>query len=204
VLALVPIGELGVIQGVIQAVSSGATGAGVPWVVGPVAVVLGVSIGGAASAWFAGSSRVPFVAGLTSALPAALGRVHSRWGSPHVALLICAGFAALFTIMSLAGSTVAEAYQVLLKSAVVIQLIPFLYLFLGLARLDGAGVGGRIAGLTGLATTGFGIAAAFFPPEQVGNPLVFELKMAIGVVAPIAIGWSLFNRANHHHRVRAR
>src|SRR4030095_3462948 len=97
---------------------------------------------GAASAWFAGSSRIPFVAGLTSALPPALGRLHPRWGSPHVALTTCAVLAGTFTACSLVGSSVAEAYQVLLKAAVVIQLIPFVYLFLALVK----GARGRAGG----------------------------------------------------------
>ena len=82
----------------------------------PLPIVMGLATGGAASAWFAGSSRIPFVAGLTSALPAALGRVHPRWHSPHVALTTVRGACcALFTALSLVGSSVAEAYQVLLK-----------------------------------------------------------------------------------------
>jgi amino acid transporter len=197
VLALVPIGDLGVIQGIIQAVHAGAAEAGLGWLVPPVAILLGLSIGGAASAWFAGSARVPFVAGLTSALPASLGRIHPRWGSPHVALIVSGAAAAAFTVLSLAGSTVAEAYQVLLKSAVVIQLAPFLYLFLGLIRLGGVGVGSRIAGMVGLTTTAFGIVAAFFPTEDVGSAVIFEAKMAIGVVVPIGLGWLLYRRRAH-------
>ena len=85
-LALVPAGELGAIQGVMQAVHRGAAAAGASWLVAPIAIVMAIAIGGAASAWFAGPARIPFVAGLDRALPAALGRVHPRWGSPHVAL----------------------------------------------------------------------------------------------------------------------
>src|SRR5436190_2494053 len=127
VLTLVPVDRLGVIQGVMQAVAAGARSARVEWIVAPLAIVMGLATGGAASAWFAGSARIPFVAGLTAALPPALGRVHPRWHSPHVALVVCALLAAIFTALSLAGSSVAEAYQVLLKAAVVIQLIPFVY-----------------------------------------------------------------------------
>jgi amino acid transporter len=195
VLALVPVTQMGVIQGIMQAVSAGAADAGMHWIVGPVAIVLGLSIGGAASAWFAGSSRVPFVAGLTSALPEALGRVHPRWHSPHVALWTCAILAAAFTAMSLVGSSVAEAYQVLLKAAVVIQLIPFIYLFLGLARLSGVGRRARAAGLVGLVTTVVGIGAAFLPTADVTSVPVFEAKMLVGVVGPTAVGWYLYRRS---------
>lgn len=198
VLALVPIGDLGVIQGIMQAVSAGAKSAGVAWLIGPVAILMGLSIGGSASAWFAGSSRVPFVAGLTSALPAALGRVHPTWKSPHVALMVCAALAGFFTAMSLVGSSVAEAYQVLLKASVVIQLIPFVYLFLGLAKVAGVGRAVRLAGVVGMVTTIVGIGFAFLPTSDIVNVPVFELKMAIGVLGPVAIGWYL------HRRARAR
>jgi len=202
VLGIVPIRELGAVQGIMQAVSAGATEAGIGWIVAPVAIVLGLSIGGAASAWFAGSSRVPFVAGLDSALPAALGKVHPRWHSPYVALITCAVLAGLFTAVSLVGSTVAEAYEVLLKSAVVIQLIPFIYLFLGLARLRDVPAGSRIAGMIGMVTTIVGIALAFLPGADVASLPVFEGKMLVGVIGPTAIGWWLFRRAERKRPAR--
>ena len=199
VLALVPIAQLGVIQGIMQAVSAGATAAQAQWIVAPVALVLGVAIGGAVSAWFAGSARVPFVAGLTSALPASLGRVHPTWKSPYVALITCALLAAAFTLMSLVGSSVAEAYQVLLKAAVVIQLAPFCYLFLALIRLGDVGVGARAAGVVGLVTTAVGIVAAFLPTADVTSVAIFEGKMLVGVAGPIGIGWYLFRRSSRTH-----
>jgi glutamate:GABA antiporter len=200
VLWLVPVSQLGVIQGVMQAVTAGAHAAGVGWIVAPLALVMGLATGGAASAWFAGSSRIPFVAGLTSALPPALGRVHPRWGSPHVALATCAVLAALFTALSFAGSSVSEAYQVLLKAAVVIQLIPFVYLFLALVRTVPAGAAARSAGIVGLCTTIVGLCAAFLPTADVTSVALFETKMFVGVVGPTAVGWVLFRRAQRAER----
>jgi len=194
VLLLVPSGQLGSIQGVMQAVQAGATQARAGWIMAPLAILMGVSIGGTASAWFAGSSRIPFVAGVSHALPAALGRVHPRWRSPHVALTVCAVLAAAFTCWSLVGSRVAEAYQVLLKSAVVIQLVPFAYLFTGILTVEESRVPTRVAGLVGLVATIGSLVAAFVPTREIQNVAVFELKMAVGVVAPIAIGWLLFQR----------
>jgi len=195
VLTLVPVERLGVIQGVMQAVAAGADAARQRWMIAPLAIVMGLATAGAASAWFAGSSRIPFVAGLTSALPPALGRIHPRWHSPHVALTACALMAGLFTAFSLTGSTVNEAYQVLLKAAVVIQLIPFTYLFLALARLAGVGILSRAAGFVGLGTTIVGLGAAFLPTADVSSVVLFETKMILGVVGPTAIGWFLFKRA---------
>ena len=198
VLTLVPVERLGVIQGVMQAVGAGANAAHVGWIVVPLAIVMGVATGGAASAWFAGSSRIPFVAGLTSALPPSLGRVHPRWHSPHVALTTCALLAGGFTALSLVGSSVAEAYQVLLKAAVVIQLIPFTYLFLALARASGVSALARGAGLLGLATTLFGLGAAFLPTSDVTSVPLFETKLVIGVAGPTALGWYLFKRSQRN------
>jgi amino acid transporter len=195
VLTLVPVEQLGVIQGVMQAVSAGAHAAHVGWVIVPLAIVMGLATGGAASAWFAGSARIPFVAGLTSALPPALGRVHPTWHSPHVALVTCAVLAGIFTALSLVGSNVTEAYQVLLKAAVVIQLIPFMYLFLALAKTADVTIGARAAGVLGLCTTVVGLGAAFLPTSDVTSVALFEMKMIVGVVGPTALGWFLFKRA---------
>ncbi len=200
VLWLVPVDRLGVIQGVMQAVAAGANAAHAGWIVLPLAVVMGLATGGAASAWFAGSSRIPFVAGLTSALPAALGRVHPRWGSPHVALVTCAILAGAFTAFSLIGSNVAEAYQVLLKAAVVIQLVPFVYLFLALTRAARVSRAARAAGVLGLSTTAVSLVAAFLPTAEVTSVGLFEVKMLIGVVAPTMAGWMLFRRAQRAER----
>ncbi len=195
VLMLVPVEQLGVIQGVMQAVSAGAHAAHVGWIIVPLAIVMGLATGGAASAWFAGSSRIPFVAGLTSALPSALGRIHPKWHSPHIALVTCAVLASVFTAFSLVGSSVAEAYQVLLKAAVVIQLIPFMYLFLALVKTADVTVGARAAGVLGLCTTIVGLGAAFLPTADVTSVALFEAKMIVGVVGPTALGWFLFKRA---------
>ena len=103
-LSLVPSGELGAIQGVMQGVSRGASTIGASWLVGVIAVVMSIAVGGAASAWLAGPARIPFVAGLDRALPASLGRVHPRWGSPHIALITCGIVSAVLTALSLVGS----------------------------------------------------------------------------------------------------
>src|SRR5207248_7896604 len=50
VLTLVPVDRLGIIQGVMQAVSAGAASAHIGWIVVPLSIVMGVASGGAASA----------------------------------------------------------------------------------------------------------------------------------------------------------
>jgi amino acid transporter len=199
-LTLVPSGELGAIQGVMQGVSRGALTIGASWLVAVIAVVMSIAVGGAASAWLAGPARIPFVAGLDRALPSALGRVHPRWGSPHIALITCGLVSALLTALSLVGSTVNEAYQVLLRATVAINLVPFVYIFLALLTLEGATARERVAGGVGAATTTAGILAAFLPDESVTSVAVFEAKMLAGVFGPILLGRWLFTRSRRLSR----
>jgi hypothetical protein len=68
-------------------------------------------------------------------------------------------------------------------------------LFLALMKAEGAALGARIAGAVGLATTIFGLGAAFMPTGDVTSVALFETKLIAGVVVPTALGWILFKRA---------
>lgn len=193
--ALLPAQEIGAIQGILQAVDEGARRLGLASLTAPLALVMAVSIGGGLAAWYAGSTRVPFVAGFDHALPAALGRVHPRWGSPHVALSVQGVLSALCVVVTLAGSTVAEAYQIFLKSSAVTTLVPFCYMFLALARLDGVAWWQRTAGIVGFLVSGAGAALAFVPTGDVGDVWVFELKLIAGAIGPLAVGLWLYRRS---------
>jgi len=193
-LVMVPAGEMGSLQGVMQAIEQGAVLAGVPWVVAPVAVLMAVAVAGSASAWFAGPARIPFVAGIDHVLPAPLGWRHPRWDSPYVALVTCAVLSAALTLVSLAGSTVAEAYQVLLRAAVVINLVPFVYVFLAVTQLRDEPRAVRALSWLGLLVTGGGIVAVFLPTGDVGDLVTFELKMLGSVGGMLGLGLWLFSR----------
>jgi glutamate:GABA antiporter len=186
-LAALPPGELSVVQGILQAFERLGSLAGVALLVAPLALVLSLSIGGATSAWLSGSARIPFVAGLDRYLPEALGRVHPRWRTPYVALITHAAASSVFIAMSFIGAGVRDAYLTLLELAVVLQLIPFVYLYLGLIRIAGQPGGHykrplvlRLAGLAGLAATLLALATAFVPPTTVASQLQYEIKMIVG------------------------
>ena len=53
----------------------------------------------------------------------------------------------------------------------------------------------RAAGMVGLATTVAGLIVAFLPTSDVEDVWFFELKLLAGVLAPLAVGWYLFQRA---------
>jgi amino acid transporter len=153
--------------------------------------VLTVSIAGIASAWLSGSARIPFVAGLDSYLPEQLGRLHPRYGTPYVALITQSMLSGLFVAMSFLGATVEQGYKTLLDLAVVLQLVPFLYLYaamIDLARRPQDGLGryskGMLwfAGLSGVITTGIGMVVAFIPQHEGEALWLFETKMSLGTL----------------------
>jgi amino acid transporter len=191
-LLAVPQQSIGVLQGVVEAVDALAKDIGAHWLFVPLAVALVVSVAGIASAWLCGSARIPFVAGLDRYLPAALGKLHPRTATPYVALITHGGFSAAFLALSFVkGASVQEAFAIMLALAVVLQLVPFLYMFgallkLALRKADGTGVYRRstlfAAGASGLLTTSLGMIVAFLPSKQIGSVWVFEVKMCVGTL----------------------
>jgi len=172
-LIAVPSGDLGAVQGLMQAVTSVSTRINAAGVIPFVALLISFSVLGTCSAWMSGAARVPFVMGIDVYLPKALGRTHASWGTPYVALIVQAVLSSLFILISFMGTTVTEAFEILLKSSVVIQLIPFVYLFFGLWKLGKH----RIIALLGAVATIFGIVLTFVPSEDVVNVLRFEMEV---------------------------
>jgi amino acid transporter len=188
-LAALPPGELSVVQGILQAFERLGSLAGVALLIAPLAFILTLSISGATSAWLSGSARIPFVAGLDHYLPRALGRIHPKWRTPYVALITHAAASSVFIAMSFIEAGVRDAYLTLLSLAVVLQVIPFVYLFLGLIRVAGQPGGHyrsplllRTAGVAGLVATLVALATAFVPPASVDSPWQYEIKMIVGTV----------------------
>jgi amino acid transporter len=183
--------DISVLQGIVQAVTHMAAQVGVTWIVAPFAFLLSLSIAGIGSAWLGGSARIPFVAGLDSYMPRWLGNIHSKYRTPYAALLVHAGVSFALVLMNFWGSGVQESFQRLLSLAVVLQLIPFLYMFGALLKLALAGDFRQVrysrtrlvlAGASGLVTTSLGIGLAFFPAQQITSLSSYEIWMVSGTL----------------------
>ena len=182
--------EISVLQGIVQSVSHMAAKVGVAWIVAPFAIMLSLSIAGIGSAWMGGSARIPFVAGLDSYMPSWLGKIHPRYATPYAALIVQAIVSLILVLISFYTSgKVQEAFQKMLSLAVVLQLVPFLYVFAALLKfaLKGPLENGRygrgtllFSGLAGFVTTSLGIALAFFPAKQITSIWKYEVTM-IGI-----------------------
>jgi amino acid transporter len=195
--------NISVLQGIVQAVRHMASRVGVPWIVAPFAFMLSISIAGIGSAWLGGSARIPFVAGLDSYMPGWLGKIHPKYATPYAALIVHASVSMILVIInfSFTGAGVQETFQKLLSLAVVLQLVPFLYMFGALLKmaLQTPFVRGRysritllLAGASGLLTTILGIALAFFPAQQITSLRSYELWMFGGTLFFIGLAAFFF------------
>ena len=183
--------DISVLQGIMQAVSHMAGQVEIAWIMVPFAVMLSLSIAGIGSAWMGGSARIPFVAGLDSYMPAWLGKLHPKYATPYAALIVQGLVSAALVVVNFAGGEkVQGAFQRMLSLAVVLQLVPFLYMFAALVkfgwRFDSRGRYGRItlllSGAAGFVTTLLGITLVFFPAQQIASVFSYEVWMIGGTL----------------------
>ena len=201
-LLAVPQENLKVLQGVLQGVDGMTKKLGVGGLLLPLAAMIGVSIIGSTSAWLSGSARILFVSGLDRYLPRVFGKVHPRYGTPHIALIGMAAMSTVLIAMSFMGqSSVKEAYVTLLDLAVVLQMLSYLYLYGSLAvvafqRPFTPGFYGktriRLAAASGLVTTIVGMVVAFVPSRQVESVWLFEVKMFVTCLVFLGLAGALF------------
>ena len=61
--------------------------------------------------------------------------MHPRYATPYAALIVHAAVSMVLILMNFVGAGVQETFQKMLSLAVVLQLIPFLYMFGALLKL---------------------------------------------------------------------
>lgn len=200
-LTAVPQSKMAVVQGLLQAIDQMSASFGIAWILLPLALLMAASIAGSTSAWVSGSARILFVCGLDRYLPKALGKVHSRHHSPHVALIMFGFLASSIIAMSFIGASVQEAYLTLLDLAVALQMISYIYLFLSLLkRAFSKSIEPiyfkrpvlQVASIAGLAMATLGFAMAFVPSRQISSIASFELKMFLTLGFILALASGLF------------
>ncbi len=199
---LIAIGKnVNVLQGIVQAVTHMAAQVGLGGITIPFAIMLSLSIAGIGSAWMGGSARIPFVAGLDSYMPSWLGNVHPRYATPYAALIVQGIVSAILVILNFVGAGVQETFQKLLSLAVVLQLVPFVYMFGALVKFAATesvpkGQYSRatmfVAGLSGFLTTLLGIALVFFPAQQITSLRSYESWMVGGTLFFIGLAAFFF------------
>jgi amino acid transporter len=208
-LAAVPQSQMAVVQGLLQAIDKMSASFNLGWILLPLAVLMAASIAGSTSAWVSGSARILFVCGLDRYLPKALGKIHPRYHSPHVALIMFGILASSIIAMSLIGASVQEAYLTLLDLAVALQMISYIYLFLSLLKRAFSKSSEpryfrrpvlQLASVAGVIMATLGFATAFVPSRQISSIASFELKMVLTLGFILGLASGLFF---YYSRMRA-
>jgi len=200
VLIALPAEDVTGLQGFMQAISKVGQRIGFEGVAPWVALLVTLSSVGGVSAWFAASSRLPFVAGVDKFLPSAFGRVHPRWKTPYVAMAVQAALAGIFIFLGQAGTSVRGAYDFLVGMGVISYFLPFLYMFASVIRLQrepaGPDVmripGGRpiaiLLAILGLLTTITSSVLACIPPAEEPNKFLAVVKLLGSSALMVAVG----------------
>ncbi len=188
-LVLLPPDQVSVVTGLVQAAAAAGARLGIGWPPLVLAFAIGVGVTGQLGAWIAGSARLPFVIGIDHYLPPVFSRLHPRWRTPHLSILILSGACTAFVIAMQAGENLRIGYQLLVDMTVVTYFVPFLYLF-GAAWKNGQ----RASAMAGLAVSTLGIVLSFVPPPDVSSVWVFEGKLAGGFGLIAILGRLCFQR----------
>jgi amino acid transporter len=173
------------------------------------ALLVTVGNAGGVGSTVTGIARVPFMVGVDRYLPAAFGRVHPRWKTPHISILVQAIISGAILLLSQISETTVSAYQILVDATVILYFIPFLYMYAAVVKLayrpdrektpgavliPGGKIGVWIAGGLGFLVVLLGIVLSFIPPGETENKLLFEMKLISGTAFAVLFGIALYAR----------
>ncbi|MGB6200779.1 MAG: APC family permease [Candidatus Acidiferrales bacterium] len=184
------------------------------------AVLVTVGNAGGVGSTVAGVARIPFVVGIDRYMPAAFGKIHPKWKTPWVSILVQAGISGVVLLVIQLNETANSAYQILVDAAVILYFIPFLYMYAAVIKLayrpdraagenvvlvPGGKFGVWLMGSLGFVVVLAGIVLSMIPPGETQNVWMFEGKVIGGTGLCVLIGLILYFRGawNKRHEARA-
>jgi glutamate:GABA antiporter len=209
VLALAPASDLDPQSGVFHAITVGSIALRIGLLGILAAVLVTAGNAGGVGSTVAGIARVPFVVGIDRYLPAAFGKIHPRWRTPYISILVQAVISGAILLISQINDTTRGAYQFLVDAAIILYFIPFLYMFAAVIKLayrknrkenphavlvPGGLPGVWISGSLGFLVVLIGIVVSLVPPGDSSNKLGFEMKLVGGTLVSILLGLILYWR----------
>jgi amino acid transporter len=215
ILALLPAENIDPQSGVFGALSSGSMILGVGFIGIVAAILVTAGNAGGVGSTVAGIARVPFVVGIDRYLPPAFGKIHPRWKTPWVSILVQAiASGAILLLSQIKSRGVVAAYQVVVDAAIILYFIPFLYMFAAVIKLvgrkdrkenphavlvPGGVLGTWICGGLGFVVVLVGIVLSFIPPGG-SDKFVFEIDVIGGTVGSVLLGLILYWRGARSKR----
>jgi amino acid transporter len=222
ILVAVPASEMAERSGIADAVDVVTTRLGFAGIGAFIAVLLVIGSIAGTSSWIAGAARVPFAAGVDAVMPAAFARLHEKYRTPHMALIIqglattALFLASVFVSVGGGATTVQEAYDIMVNLTILIYFLPYLYLFAAFLRLravdkdlpadentvtlPGGTIGAWLIAGCGLLSTGIAMALVFVPPTGTENVLNYEVNLIGQTAVLIGIGGVLYWRVTRATR----
>jgi len=209
ILSLAPAADIDPQSGVFHAITVGSMALKLGLLGMLAAILVTVGNAGGVGSTVAGIARVPFVVGVDRYLPAAFGKIHPRWKTPYVSILVQASISGAILLASQINESTRGAYQFLIDAAIILYFIPFLYMFAAVIKLagrrdrkenehavlvPGGKAGVWICGSLGFIVVLIGIAVSLIPPGDSMNKLGFEMKLVAGTVASVLLGLVLYWR----------
>jgi glutamate:GABA antiporter len=196
-------------SGVFQAITEGSAVLRMA-AVGVIAALL-VTVGnaGGVGSTVAGVARIPFIVGIDRYLPAAFGKIHPRWKTPYISILVQAVISGVVLLLAQINENMRGAYQIVVDAATILYFIPFIYMYAAAIKLyalpdrrenraavliPGGRLGVCVAGGMGLLVVGVGIVLSFIPPGDTSSKILFETKLVAGTVLSVMLGLILYYR----------
>jgi amino acid transporter len=195
VLVAVPVSSLRELSGITDAVQLVAGRVGLTGLGALTGALLALNALAGTASWTAGAARVPFAAGVDAAMPKAFARLHPRYRTPHVALIVQSiAASAIFlgsVFFSVAGrsTSIQEAYDILVNLTILIYFVPYLYLFAAQIRLlpDSP----RSLAALGFAATAISLGLTFVPPPG-SNAVTYEVNLIAQAAIMLGIGFGFY------------
>lgn len=189
ILIILPPGQVSPVIGLTQAGVQVSAETGAQWL--PLAIALGIvlSLGGQLGTYVGACARLPFVIGIGNLLPPVFARLHSRYRTPYISILILGIGSAVLLLVSQMGETFRAAYQTTIDLSVITLFIPFLYIFAAAWKF-----GQRVSGALGLAVSALAIIFSFIPTADVTSVWRFEAKLLGGCVLLVVLARLFYRR----------
>jgi amino acid transporter len=216
ILTLAPAGDLDPKSGVFHAITAGSVVLKVGFLGILAAILVTVGNAGGVGSTVAGIARVPFVVGIDRYLPAAFGKIHPRWKTPYISILVQAVVSGAILLLSQINNSTRSAYQILIDAAIILYFIPFLYMFAAVIKLaerkdraenphailiPGGKAGLWLSGGLGFLVVLAGIFVSLVPPGDSTNKILFEVELLVGTAGSILLGLILYWRGVRNKRM---
>jgi glutamate:GABA antiporter len=158
-----------------------------------------------ASVNFAGSTRLPMVAGWDSLLPAWFTRLDERYKTPRNSILFVGAATFVLSTLGLIGVGKQEAFQLLWNSAGIFYGLTYLAMFavplFGLKRAQVVAPWWvKLCAVSGLLMTGLYVTLSVLPIIPVGSRTLFAAKIIGLIVVTNLIGLALYRSGRRRRR----